>query len=316
MYNAPMSKILVAGSLAYDRIMDFPGLFSEHLMPDKLHALSVSFTVDRLGEGFGGTAGNIAYNFALLNEAPILAASAGYDFDKYKKWLKRCAIESASVQVAADTATAVAHVITDKADNQISAFYMGAMTREWKGEIPNDTALAIVSAGNKKDMSIIPAKCRKKRIKYFFDPAQAVTALSKNELRSGIDGAEVLFGNDYEMEMIIQKTEWGVDDLLKRVPILVTTLGAQGSLITTREKTYRIAPVKIKKPVDPTGAGDAYRAGFAKGFVAGLPLQEAGQLASAVASYAVEAHGTQNHKFTMAELRKRYKKAYGEKLKI
>ena len=311
-----MNRILVSGSLAYDRIMDYPGLYKDQFHPEKLHVLSVSFLVEKMEESLGGTAGNIAYNLALLGESPDIISCAGSDFDKYHSHLKKLGINTESIQIESDVHTAVAHVITDAADNQIAAFYPGAMLREYKKELPEQAELAIVSPGNLLEMGSLPEKYRERNTPFFFDPGQQMGALSADTLRASLSGAVALFGNDYEIDMMLRKLGWTKEQLLQHVPVLVTTLGAEGSLISTPGQEYRVPPVATDRAVDPTGAGDAYRAGFAKGWLAKLSPEVCARLASTIAVYAVEEYGTQKHTFTMDAFRARFEAAYGEKCPV
>jgi adenosine kinase len=305
-----MNPILVSGSLAYDRIMKFPGKFREHFHADKMHVLSVSFVVNTLEESFGGTAGNIAYNLALLREKPIIVSAVGGDFQKYREHLQKLGIDTNAMQLEIRIPTAVGHVITDDEDNQIAAFYAGAMARPYVQPIP-EAALAIVAAGNALDMVELAQKIHKRGTPFFYDPGQQVALLSGEELRSGMDGAEVLFGNDYEISMLLKKTGWNAKELLQHVGAVVMTLGAGGSQITTADKEFKVAPVKAIDVLDPTGAGDAYRAGFAAAWLKKMPLETCAKVGSAVAVYAVESYGTQNHVFMMQSLKDRYEATYG-----
>ena len=311
-----MSRILVSGSIAYDRIMDFAGVFSDHLMPDKLHTLSVSFTVERLAESFGGTAGNIAYTLALLGEQAELAGRVGRDFARYRDFLKEKGVGTDLLEVSSELPTAAAHIMTDAVNNQIAGFYPGPLSEIWSGEIPADASLGIVSASSPKDIAKFTTRYREKGIPFFLDPGQQTIAFSRDEMQSGIKGAAALFCNDYELAVISEKTGWSEEELARQVAALVVTLGAQGARIRSNGEVIRVDAVEVGHIVDPTGAGDAHRAGFAKGFLAKLPLKVCGQLASTVAAYAVETRGTQNHRFTMDELRERYHKAFGETLSI
>jgi len=352
--------ILVSGSLVYDRIMDFPGYFRDHIMPDKIHILNVSFAVNNMRESFGGTAGNIAYNLSLLGERPKILASAGDDFAPYKKWLIKNKIDVSGVKIIKNENTASCHIITDKADNQITGFHGAAMyhsnviasgaasaergdlgkkrelsllnnlTRNRLTEIASssqggtprndntfyqDGVLAIISPGNIKDMENYARIYKKNKIKYIFDPGQAITALSQNALKSGINGTEILIGNDYEIGLIIKNTGWTTNEIIDKVGILVLTMGDKGSLIYNKNKKHIIKPVKVKRAIDPTGAGDAYRAGLIKGLVNGWNLEKCGRLASVVAGFAVEKKGTQEHYFSWSEVKKRYKSGYRESIK-
>jgi adenosine kinase len=304
-----MNPVIISGSMAYDRIMNFPGKFRDHIYADKMHALSVSFLVNTLEESFGGTAGNIAYSLALLKSSPIILAAVGGDFQKYRKHLQKHGILIDYLQLEERIPTAVAHVITDEEDNQIAAFYAGAMAQPFVKDIP-DAPLAIISAGNMTDMVELAQKIHARGTPFFYDPGQNILALSGEELRAGMKGAKVLFGNDYEISMIFKKTGWTAHQLLENVPTVVMTLGASGAQVTTKEREFKIQAVKAIDVLDPTGAGDAYRAGFAVAWLKGLPLETCVQVASAVAVFVVECYGTQSHVFTMDDLKKRYEAAY------
>jgi len=305
-----MDRVLISGSMAYDRIMKFPGKFKEHIHVDKIHALSVSFTVNTLEESFGGTAGNIAYNLALLGGDPLIISAVGGDFEKYREYLSGRGISLAGLQLELRVPTAVGHIITDDEDNQISAFYAGAMARPYIQSIP-EALLAIVAAGNALDMVELTQKIRRRGTPFFFDPGQMIPILSGEELRTAMEGAEVLFGNDYEIGMLLKKTGWSMHDILKHVSAVVTTLGGEGSLITTENGEIKIPVVKAVDVLDPTGAGDAYRAGFARAWLRQMTLETCAKVASAVAVFAVETYGTQNHVFTLEDVKARYEETYG-----
>lgn len=308
-----MSHVLVSGSIAYDRIMDFPGLFKEHFLPEKLHNINVSFGVEGIEENFGGTAGNIAYNLALLSVEPKIISTAGSDFEHYEAHLKSQHIDSTSVQIDKRSLTASAYILTDKADNQITAFSFAAGNAAYE-PLPatDETSCAIIGAGCLPDMQSLPAHYRAHTIPYFYDPAQQIPRLSAEDLQNGITGAEAVFGNDYELNLIAQKTGWDEEKMLGKTNMLVITLGEKGSRIVTRDGEKHVEAVKVPAVVDPTGAGDAYRAGFIAGFLRALSAETCARIAGTVAAYAVEKYGTQNHRFTLDELRGRYKGAYGE----
>ncbi len=312
-----MSRILVSGSIAYDRIMDFSGLFAEHFMPDKLHTINLSFQVETLSIQFGGTAGNIAYNLALLGEDPKIIGTAGNDFGSYRSHLLLSGVETKSIRILENQTTSAAFILTDKADNQIASFYQGA------GGIAYDTlvdtegcALAIIAPGCIPDMQVLPSYYRKHNLRYLYDPAQQIPSLSADMLRDGISGAHILFGSDYEFELIKQKTGWTQEDILSKVPTVVVTYAAQGSDIITADGIIHVDACPVQTTVDPTGAGDAYRAGYIKGMILGLPAKSCGQLASVIAAFVVEVYGTQTHRFTMDAVRRGYQKAYGETLPL
>ncbi len=332
------NRILVSGSLAYDRIMDFPGFFKDNILPEKIHVLNVSFLVNNLKESFGGTAGNIAYSLALLGERPTILANAGAkDFAEYKRWLIKHKIDLSQVKVLPNQQTASAYIITDQADNQITGFFPGAMRKPYasssrliptlsgfartitgghysSSERSESRSLAIVSPQNPVDLIKLPQIFKAKKIPYIFDPGQQVTSLPGFALRKAIAGSKVLIGNDYEISLISKKTAWPVSQLVKKAELLITTLGQKGSIIRQGKKTYKIPPAKPKNTLDPTGAGDAYRAGLIKGLLAGWPLEKVGRFAGLVSVYTVELYGTQTHKFSWGSLVRRYQQNFKERL--
>lgn len=308
------NNILVCGSIVYDRIMNFPGKFSDHILPDKIHILNISFTLNRLTESFGGTGGNIAYNLALLGERPKLLGVAGADFEKYADWLKRNGVNIKNVKIANNELTASAYIMTDQADNQITGFYGGPKDKIPLTPFVKEGALAIVSPDLVARMIEYAKIFKQFKVPYIFDPGQQITGLSAKELNLAIKPAKVLIGNDYEIELILNKLGVKRPALAKMAEILVITKGEQGSEIYCDGKKIVIPPAKPKSILDPTGAGDAYRAGFIKGLLMGWPLEKVGRLAAVTAVYTVEKYGTQTHRFSWRELKKRYEENYGEKL--
>lgn len=308
--------VLVSGSLAYDRIMPFAGYFKDNILPDKIHNLNVSFFVQDLQESFGGTAGNIAYNLALLGQSAALLANVGSkDFDPYRIWLKKNKIDFTQVKILKNQQTASAYIITDKADNQISGFFPGAMRQPYQLQANKLQAnIAIVSPQNPSDMVKLPKIFKARKIPYIFDPGQQITSLTKSGLISGIAGSKILIGNDYEIDLIIKKTGWSMAALLGASETVVTTLGSKGSIIRQGKAIHRIPPAKPKDILDPTGAGDAYRAGLIYGLLKGWPLPKIGRLAGLVAVYTVEKYGTQTHHFSWSQLAKRYRQNFKDKL--
>ena len=294
-----MSKtILVSGSLAYDRIMNFPGRFRDHIMPDKIHMLNLSFEVETVEERFGGTAGNIAYNLKLLNQNPLIVSAAGEDFEQYRNHLRINDIDDSLIEIIADTKTAFVNIITDLDDNQISAFYPGALAdASVSNKIPKEAEVAIASPEAKESMINRIVVYQKKELPYVFDPGQQIPMFSGQELRQCMDGAKILIGNDYEISLIRQKTALSIKNILKKAEILVITLGKQGSRIYTSTGVIKIKSVKPAKFIDPTGAGDAYRAGFVSALIDGQSLKQCGTLASKIAAKAIEHYGAQEHRF-------------------
>lgn len=308
------NPIVVTGSLAFDSIMDFPGRFAEHILPDKIHLLNLSFTVGTLKKQFGGTAGNIAYNLALLGEKPVIIGAAGYDFTDYRTHLKKAGVETSKIRIFKNTPTASFFVVTDLADNQIGGFYPGPMEKDlpvdfstWKQK----PALLIIAANNPPLMMCLAADSRREKIPFIFDPAQQIIRLSKDNLLSGLKGAKILIGNDYEMELIQSKTGWDKRRLLHSVSALITTKGEKGSLIEVPGQSYEIPPAKPLVVIDPTGAGDAYRAGLILGLINGWPWEKTGRAASLSAVYAVEKYGTQKHRYTYKDFRRRFRQNFG-----
>jgi len=295
-------QLYVAGSVALDRIMNFPGKFADHILPDKIHILNVCFLVDGMNEYFGGTAGNIAYNLALLGEKPLILACAGKDFAPYAKRLEGFGLSLAGIRTVDDQFTAGAYITTDETDSQIIAFNPGAMRERCGYAFPekhDGKVMAIVSPTNVNDMIELPEHFKKAGIPYIFDPGQQITALTGAQMASAIEGSFALCTNDYELEMVLKATGLSRAELLQRTGALVTTLGDQGSIIAEGAKETRVAAVKVDKALDPTGAGDAYRAGLLKGLSLGKPLAEAAALGSVCAAFCVEKKGTQEHSFTL-----------------
>jgi len=309
-------KILISGSLAYDKIMNFPGYFKDHILPNKIHNLNVSFMISNLKESFGGTAGNIAYNLALLGEKPTILSSVGNDFKNYKKWLKQNNIDISKIKIMPNYLTAFANIITDKADNQLTAFYPGAMDNNYDTNfIPiKKNTIAIIAPGNPKDMIALTKFYHKHKIPFIFDPGQQIPTLNKKNLQDSIKKAKIFISNDYELNLVIKKTGWSENEILNNVEILITTLGNLGSGIQTQKERFYIKPAKPKNINDPTGAGDAYRAGLIKGLIEKWALPTITNFASTVACYAVENYGTQNHKFNFEQVARRYKLNYKIKL--
>lgn len=313
------NNILISGSLVYDRIMDFQGNFKDHLLPDKMHVLSVSFVTENARESFGGTAGNIAYNLSLLKENPVILSCVGKDFEAYDNWLRKNKIDISQVKTIKDKNTAFVYIVTDKADNQIAAFNPGAMgvpRGSFDRKLLNKNNLAIIAPGNQVDMESYAKSYKQAGIRYIFDPGQQIPALSLRALKTCLTGAEILIGNDYEIELIKQKLGWTLQQITGKVKLLIVTKGEGGSDAYFGKTKLSVPAAKVLKSLDPTGAGDAYRAGLIKGLVDGWPLEKAMKLAGVVAAYAVESHGTQNHRFSLSELVKRYKKNFKETIDL
>jgi adenosine kinase len=310
-------KIIVSGSLAYDRIMDFPGYFAEHILPEKIHVLNVAFTVNGMKEKFGGTAGNIAYALSLMEEKPEISATIGQDHYRYTDWLKKIGLPIEGVKIIDEEFTAGAYITTDKSDNQITGFNPGAMKcsscLDFEQLDPKETFM-IISPGNLSDMVKYPQLCKEKGIEYIFDPGQSIPMMSPEDLCSSIKGSRMLICNDYELELIMSKTGLSTMKLLELTDVLIVTLGESGSKIITKDSEKMIPAAKARKVEDPTGAGDSFRGGLISGLVKGRSIEDAARLGSVCASFAVECYGTQEYQFTLEEFDERYKNCFtGEK---
>lgn len=307
-----MSRILVSGSLAFDRIMNFPGEFKDHFLPEKLHSLSVSFGIDKVTEEFGGTAGNIAYSLSLLGIMPEILSTAGNDFDRYEKRFRSLGIPTETIAIRDDVPTATAYIMTDQENNQITAFAGGACEKSYDNDpMMSGASLLIVAPACTEDMTRMPELAKGASVPYFFDPGQRCTALPQKTIENGIDGSRAVFVNDYELALVTGMTGWTEHELAQKTGTLVVTLGERGSRLVTTEGETMVAAVSAK-PIDPTGAGDAYRAGFIRGYSVGLPDETSAKIASTIAAFAVEAHGTQAHAPNIEDMRARYESAYGE----
>lgn len=308
-------RIYVSGSLAFDRIMNFPGSFAEHILPDHIHQLNVCFVVDGMEEKFGGTAGNIAYSLALLGESPLVLSCVGKDFSAYEKRMRSLGLPLDGIRVVDDDFTAGAYITTDKSDNQITGFNPGAMRHSANPHIDRTNiggSLAIISPGNVEDMTSLPKVYKELNIPYIFDPGQQITALSGKQMEEALTGCYMLVTNDYELEMVMKATSLSKEQILERVEVLVTTLGDKGSLLYEGGKKIEIPAAPVEETLDPTGAGDAFRSGLMKGIVNGKPLATACRLGAVCAAYCVENYGTQEHSFDQKLVAARYQQAFGE----
>jgi adenosine kinase len=301
-------NIIVSGSLAYDRIMDFPGYFSEHILPEKVHVLNVCFQVDGITEKFGGTAGNIAYALTLMGERPAISSTLGQEDEKYLEWLKKNGISSDNVKMIENEFTASAYITTDKADNQITGFNPGAMkyssSLEFNTLNPKETIM-IISPGNLEDMVNYPRLCKERGIDYIFDPGQSIPMLQSEDLVRAIEGSRILISNDYELDLILDKTGLGKEALLERTETVIVTKGEWGSQISTSGSEIEIPAARAKIVRDPTGAGDSYRGGLISGLVRGKDIEESARMGSICASFAVEYTGTQEYTFSPEEFTER-----------
>ncbi len=322
-----MKMITVTGSLAFDYIMDFPGKFSDHIMPDKIHTINLSFLVNKLSKQKGGTAGNISYNLALLGCLVSIVGAVGEDFFEYEKFLKDAGVDTSKIKIIAGESSSSAYIMTDLSDNQITAFYPGAMTENSTLSIPTSN-LVVISPNDPKAMVNFAKQCQDQNIPYMLDPGMQLPALDVNDLKNMVSGATILIGNDYEVELLSKKLKVKSEKLLEDVKVLITTLGEKGSIIQTAglpgspsrsqgpPGRWQIGAAKPREVLDPTGAGDAYRAGFLAGYIKKLDLKTCGQMGAVAACYAIEKYGTTSHTFTLEEFKERYKENFGESLSL
>lgn len=308
-------NIYISGSMAYDRIMDFPGKLSDHILPDKIHILNVCFTVNGMVEKFGGTAGNIAYSLSLLNEKAVIIATIGKDYQIYFDWLGKNNIPTDGIKIINEEHTAGAYIITDKADNQITGFNPGSMKYPSGYKFKNsdsENSIGLIGPGNLQDMIEYAKTYKDKGINYICDPGQSLTQWEGKTLIEWIDGSMLLITNDYELEMIMKITGMDKKRLKGLTKIIITTLGEKGSLISNSDFDVSIPAVKVHDIVDPTGAGDAFRAGLLKGIVIGRDIETAAKMGTVAAAYALEKYGTQEHRFTHEEFVERYRSNFGD----
>ena len=307
---------LICGSVAYDNIMVFEDSFKNHILPDKIHMLNVAFLVPKLRREFGGCATNIAYNLKLLGEEPLPMATVGQDFEPYKKRLRELGIRQTYIRVLDDVFTAQAFITTDLSSNQIIAFHPGAMNLSEKNKVGDAKGVTIgmVPPDGRTGMIKHAEQFAKKRIPFIFDPGQGLPMFGGDDLRHFIDLATWVTVNDYEWELLKDRTGWSETDIYSRVDALIITLGGKGSVIHTKQKTHKIPSVKPKSVEDPTGCGDAYRAGLLYGLLNDLDWETTGRIASLMGAIKIEQHGTQNHRFTRDEFETRFKAAFGRSL--
>ncbi len=307
--------IVITGSLAYDHIMTFPDKFSNHILPDKVHMLNISFSVDKLNVNLGGTAGNIAYNLALLGDKPRIYATAGNDFRDYRMKLDSLGLPTDDIKILDDEKTAQAFITTDLADNQIAAFHGGAMYRA--NEYPlvvGEKALVIISPNDGKAMEEHAKYCQKHKLPFIFDPGQAFPVLSANQLIKSVRGSKALVVNDYEWQLWKDNTSLSEMATLGLTETIIITKGEEGCRIVTTKEEFELPAIQNLQVVDPTGSGDAFRAGLLYGLSRNWDLKKSAQIATVLASFCVETQGTQSHEVTMDDFGERYHDAWGSNL--
>jgi adenosine kinase len=314
-------SVLITGSIAYDYIMQFPGYFHDHILPDKIANLSVSFLVDSMKKQRGGTATNIAYNLALLGERPRIMATVGQDFAEYRAWLEQNNVDTRAIIAIPDDFTASFFVSTDGKQNQIAMFYTGAMAHahklSFKEHARGDAIdLVVISPNDPRAMVQYVRECKELGLPYIYDPSQQIIRLTGDELAEGVRGSTMTIVNEYEFEMLKNKTGWSDAQVIAQTQTLIVTLGEKGSRIHTDGKAFSVPIVPARRQADPTGVGDAYRAGIIKGYLKKLSWETIGKIGSLAATYVLEEHGTQNHRYTLPEFSERFRQAFGNPVQL
>jgi adenosine kinase len=309
-------SIIVTGSVAFDYLMSFPGRFREHILPDQIHQVSLSFLVDSMRKQRGGCAPNIAYTLALLGEHPTVMATVGQDFGEYRTWLESVGVDTSAIVEVKDVFTSSFFVNTDQENNQIASFYMGAMGKAdilSFHDLEHQTIdIAVISPNAPGAMVKYARECQDLGIPYLYDPSQQIIRLSAEELLAGTRGAQLLVVNEYEFAMIKNKTGLPDEELLALPEITIVTQGERGSTIYVDDQVLHIPAVAPEPLAEPTGVGDAYRAGIVKGLMQGYPWETTGRIAALAATYVLEQYGTQNHHYSLAEFAERYRQVFGD----
>ncbi len=309
-------NVVVSGSIAFDYLMRFPGRFRDHFIDQALDHVSLSFLVEELRHEKGGSGANIAFNLALLGERPILMGTAGKDFAEYRAWLERHGVDTSAVRVIPNEYTASFFCNTDVDNNQIGSFYAGAMSHA-KGyrlvdavaELPD---LVLNSPNDPKAMLELAEECRVRGVRHFFDPSQQVIWLDADDLRYGVERCDLLIVNEYEWDMIANKTGFSQTDIVEAGRVLIVTRGGEGADIYEGDETHHIPAFPVQKVLDPTGVGDAFRAGLIKGMACGFGWPLSGRIGALAAAYVLEQHGTQNHHYTLPEFVARFRTAFDD----
>jgi adenosine kinase len=308
-------SVVCTGSVAFDYLMSFPGYFRDHILPDRLDTISLSFLVDSMVRQRGGTAPNIAYTLALLGSRPVVMAAVGEDFSDYRAWLESSGVDTSEAKVIEGTYTASFFANTDRANNQICSFYPGAMAQATRLSIRNlkmRPDLVIISPNDPAAMCQYVVECHELRIPYLYDIGQQVVRLNSDELRMGVQGAQSVFVNEYEFELLQKHTGLTPQQLIAGVGFLVVTLGAKGAAIYAEGRVYTVPAVEPREILDPTGVGDAFRGGFVRGQQLGLDWETCGRMGSLAAAYCLETRGPQEHRYTPIEFITRYREHFDD----
>jgi adenosine kinase len=310
-----MGRIIVAGSIAFDHIMDFPGYFGDQIIPEKISELNISFLVKSLKKVKGGTAPNISYSLALTGQKPEVLGTVGSDFEDYRKWLEGNGVGTNLIRVKEDDFTASCFINTDLANNQITGFYPGAMAFDPEISMHDiqmeDVSMVVIAPTEPAAMSKWTNELQEIGVPYLYDSGMQIPRMSAQDLVQGVMGATIAIFNEYEYEMMLKKTGLKIEEILETVELIVVTMGEKGSFLRNRTESVQVPAAKPIAIVDPTGAGDAYRAGLLKGYFEGGGLERMGQYASVTAVYAVEHKGATEHSYTIEEFYNRYKENFG-----
>ena len=306
-------NIVVTGSIAFDYLMEFPGRFTEHLLPDQLHQISVSFLVKKMNKMRGGTAPNIAYTIGLLGGTPQVMGTAGSDFEEYNRWLIKHGVDTSPIKIIEEEPCASFFANTDSDQNQIASFYAGAMAYAAQLTYKQDAPLAeltIISPNDPVAMQNYVREAKEIGLKYIYDPSQQTIWLSGEELLEGLNGCFLLTVNEYEFGMILEKTGLSKAEILGMAEGVLITKGKEGSVLIHKGESFHIPIVPVEHVADPTGAGDAFRAGLMRGIQLGLPWDVSGRMGALASSYAIEAVGPQGHTFTIEEFITRFRSSF------
>jgi adenosine kinase len=304
---------LICGSFAFDTIMVFQDKFKNHILPDKVHILNVSFLVPEMRREFGGCAGNIAYNLNLLGGSALPMGTVGTDFAPYAEWMDKCGIPRTHITTVDNTYTAQAFITTDMDDNQITAFHPGAMSFSHKNQVAQakGATIGIISPDGYDGMIEHAKQFAENDIPFIFDPGQGMPMFNGDDLLKFIEQATWVTVNDYEWQLLQERTGLAEKQVAERVKALIITKGGEGAIIHSAGEVYNIPPAKITAIKDPTGCGDAFRAGLLYGLMNGMDWETTGRIASVMGAIKIEHHGTQNHSLTLDEIKQRFNESFG-----